>query len=66
MVHAAGDTHDVGGVPPVSPDTPPAFTAMIARAPRFASHKPVHVDPLTPESDGGISLKKIAPKARVY
>ena len=26
----------------------------------------VHVDPLTPESEGGISLKKIAPKARVY
>ncbi|MGN6683015.1 MAG: succinate dehydrogenase flavoprotein subunit [Devosia sp.] len=30
------------------------------------SYRPVHVDPLTPESDGGISLKKIAPKARVY
>jgi succinate dehydrogenase / fumarate reductase flavoprotein subunit len=29
-------------------------------------YRPVHVDPLTPESDGGISLKKIAPKARVY
>src|SRR3569623_1755798 len=30
------------------------------------SNPPVHVDPLTPESEGGISLKKIAPKARVY
>jgi succinate dehydrogenase / fumarate reductase flavoprotein subunit len=30
------------------------------------SYRPVHVDPLTPESQGGISLKKIAPKARVY
>lgn len=30
------------------------------------SYRPVHVDPLTPESEGGIDLKKIAPKARVY
>ncbi|HVY51701.1 MAG TPA: succinate dehydrogenase flavoprotein subunit [Devosia sp.] len=30
------------------------------------SYRPVHVDPLTPESQGGIPLKKIAPKARVY
>jgi len=30
------------------------------------SYRPVHIDPLTPESEGGISLKKIAPKARVY
>ena len=29
-------------------------------------YRPVHVDPLTPESEGGIALKKIAPKARVY
>jgi succinate dehydrogenase / fumarate reductase flavoprotein subunit len=29
-------------------------------------YRPVHTDPLTPESEGGISLKKIAPKARVY
>jgi succinate dehydrogenase / fumarate reductase flavoprotein subunit len=28
--------------------------------------RPVHLDPLTREEDGGISLKKIAPKARVY
>ena len=29
-------------------------------------YRPVHTEPLTPESEGGISLKKIAPKARVY
>jgi succinate dehydrogenase / fumarate reductase flavoprotein subunit len=29
-------------------------------------YRPVHLDPLTREEDGGISLKKIAPKARVY
>jgi succinate dehydrogenase / fumarate reductase flavoprotein subunit len=29
-------------------------------------YRPVHVDPLTPQSEGGIDLKKIAPKARVY
>ena len=30
------------------------------------SYRPVHLDPLTEEKDGGIDLKKIAPKARVY
>ena len=30
------------------------------------SYRPVIVDPLTPESEGGIDLSKIAPKARVY
>ncbi|MEM8753134.1 MAG: succinate dehydrogenase flavoprotein subunit [Pseudomonadota bacterium] len=30
------------------------------------SYRPVHVDPLTTEAEGGIDLKKIAPKARVY
>ena len=30
------------------------------------SYRNVHVDPLTTEKDGGIELKKIAPKARVY
>ncbi len=30
------------------------------------SYRPVTVDPLTPESEGGIELKKVAPKARVY
>ncbi|SPH24824.1 Succinate dehydrogenase flavoprotein subunit [Defluviimonas aquaemixtae] len=29
-------------------------------------YRPVHLDPLTPQKDGGIDLKKIAPKARVY
>ncbi|MCL5777041.1 succinate dehydrogenase flavoprotein subunit [Limibaculum sp. FT325] len=29
-------------------------------------YRAVHVDPLTPEDRGGIPLKKIAPKARVY
>jgi len=29
-------------------------------------YRPVHVDPLTPQDQGGIDLKKIAPKARVY
>ena len=28
--------------------------------------RPVHLDPLTPESDGGISLKKIAPAERKF
>ncbi len=30
------------------------------------SYRDVHLDPLTPEDQGGIELKKIAPKARVY
>jgi len=30
------------------------------------TYRPVHLDPLTSEEDGGISLKKIAPKKRVY
>ncbi|WP_455465992.1 succinate dehydrogenase flavoprotein subunit [Bartonella sp. B39] len=30
------------------------------------SYRPVHVDPLTSEEDGGIDLKRIAPKKRVY
>jgi succinate dehydrogenase / fumarate reductase flavoprotein subunit len=29
-------------------------------------YRPVHVDPLTPESEGGIELARIAPKPRVY
>ncbi|MDR3471800.1 MAG: succinate dehydrogenase flavoprotein subunit [Devosia sp.] len=29
-------------------------------------YRPVHTEPLTPESAGGIPLKRIAPKARVY
>ncbi|GHG88703.1 succinate dehydrogenase flavoprotein subunit [Pseudodonghicola xiamenensis] len=30
------------------------------------TYRPVHMDPLTSEEDGGIALKKIAPKKRVY
>jgi succinate dehydrogenase / fumarate reductase flavoprotein subunit len=30
------------------------------------NYRPVHLDPLTKEEDGGIDLKKIAPKKRVY
>ena len=30
------------------------------------SYRPVHLDPLTPAERGGIELRKIAPKARVY
>jgi len=30
------------------------------------SYRGVHLDPLTEESEGGIDMKKIAPKARVY
>jgi len=30
------------------------------------SYRDVHIDPLTTEEEGGIDLKKIAPKARVY
>jgi succinate dehydrogenase / fumarate reductase, flavoprotein subunit len=29
-------------------------------------YRPVHLEPLTTEEEGGIALKKIAPKARVY
>ena len=29
-------------------------------------YRPVHLDPLTKAEEGGIDLKKIAPKARVY
>ena len=30
------------------------------------THRPVVVDPLTTEAEGGISLKRIAPKARTF
>ena len=30
------------------------------------AYRPVHLDPLSTEDQGGINLKKIAPKARVY
>ena len=38
-----------------------------ANATRFAlSYRPVVRDPLTTEDEGGIALKKIAPKARTF
>jgi succinate dehydrogenase / fumarate reductase flavoprotein subunit len=30
------------------------------------AYRPVHLEPLLKEEDGGISLARIAPKARVY
>ena len=30
------------------------------------AYRPVHLEPLTTQDEGGIDLKKIAPKARVY
>jgi len=30
------------------------------------TYRDVHLDPLTTEAEGGIDMKKIAPKARVY
>jgi succinate dehydrogenase / fumarate reductase, flavoprotein subunit len=30
------------------------------------TYRPVHTEPLLPETEGGISLERIAPKARVY
>ena len=30
------------------------------------AYRPVHLEPLTTEAEGGIDLKRIAPKARVY
>ena len=30
------------------------------------TYRPVHMEPLTPQDEGGIDLKKIAPKKRVY
>ncbi len=40
--------------------------ATVAGAKVSLSYRPVHLDPLTRAEDGGIDLKKIAPKARVY
>ncbi len=33
---------------------------------RRFGYRPAHTEPLAGEADGGISLAKIAPKARVY
>jgi succinate dehydrogenase / fumarate reductase flavoprotein subunit len=40
--------------------------AVVDGAKTKLAYRPIHVDPLTAEKDGGIDLKKIAPKARVY
>ena len=40
--------------------------AVVDGAKVTLSYRPVHLTPLTTEDQGGISLKKIAPKARVY
>ncbi len=40
--------------------------AYVAGARVTLSSRPVHLNPLTPADQGGIDLKKIAPKARVY
>ncbi|MEO1537038.1 MAG: succinate dehydrogenase flavoprotein subunit [Pseudomonadota bacterium] len=40
--------------------------AMIDDANVTLDYRPVHLDPLTSEDQGGIEMKKIAPKARVY
>ena len=40
--------------------------AVVDGAKVTLSYRAVHLNPLTTEADGGISLKKIAPKARVY
>ncbi len=41
-------------------------TINIASGKVDLSYRPVITDPLTPQDQGGIDLKKIAPKARVY
>jgi succinate dehydrogenase / fumarate reductase, flavoprotein subunit len=40
--------------------------AVVDGAKVTLSTRPVHLEPLTKAADGGIDLKKIAPKARVY
>ena len=40
--------------------------ARVAGASVAMTYRDVHTAPLTAEADGGISLAKIAPKARVY
>ncbi len=40
--------------------------AVVDGAKVALSTRPVHLDPLTTQDQGGIDLKKIAPKARVY
>ena len=40
--------------------------AVVDEAKTTLTTRPVHLDPLTTEAEGGIDMKKIAPKARVY
>ena len=40
--------------------------AVVDDAKTTLAYRPVHLDPLTKQDEGGIDLKKIAPKARVY
>ena len=40
--------------------------AVVDGAKTTLTTRPVHIDPLTTHAEGGIDLKKIAPKARVY
>ncbi|QBX99639.1 succinate dehydrogenase flavoprotein subunit [Rhodophyticola sp. CCM32] len=40
--------------------------ALVEGTKTTLSYRPVHLDPLTKAKDGGIDLKKIAPKKRVY
>jgi succinate dehydrogenase / fumarate reductase flavoprotein subunit len=40
--------------------------AVVDNTKTTLSYRPVHLDPLTKAEEGGIDLKKIAPKARVY
>jgi succinate dehydrogenase / fumarate reductase flavoprotein subunit len=42
-----------------------SLASMVGQGVRL-SYRNVHLDPLSKESEGGIDLKKIAPKARVY
>ena len=42
-------------------------TLAVVDGPKVSlDYRPVHLDPLSKQEDGGIDLKKIAPKARVY
>jgi len=42
------------------------YSAEARHESRGAHARPVHTETLTPESEGGISLERIAPKTRVY
>ena len=42
------------------------FLMALGMALIYLGYRGVHLNPLTSHNDGGIDLKKIAPKARVY